>query len=384
MTNEKITIQGNPQSQHRQRLLDALEHRESDRIPLTLGSPSCSLHRIAQENLLQYLNLEQEKSPLITDNILQIIETDMRLIDLFDIDLLWLLPKEPPVALEAELQGFTDSFGRKFIAGGGFYNQIGHPLKEHSMEELKTFKFPDLLAYDRFSYMETQGHDLYENGYALGVDGPWGIYEISSSLVGTEDYLMDLVLRPDYARQVAETVLEKHHLPFYENLLSRTAPFIHVVGISDDLGSQNNLIFSKKVFQEVFKPLLQELIAHIHRFSDAKVYMHSDGSIYPIIPDLIEIGVDGLNPLQYTAKDMDLARLKNEFGKDLGFFGGVIENMALSFSSPEQVRQLVRENVSILKEGGGFIFAPIHNISQEVSPENILALYHSGLEFGKF
>jgi uroporphyrinogen decarboxylase len=112
--------------------------------------------------------------------------------------------------------------------------------------------------------------------------------------------------------------------------------------------------------------------------------MHSDGSIYPIIPDLIEIGVDGLNPLQYTAKDMDLARLKNEFGKDLGFFGGVIENMALSFSSPEQVRQLVRENVSILKEGGGFIFAPIHNISQEVSPENILALYHSGLEFGKF
>lgn len=382
--NAKASEYDDHQGLHRKRLMDALNHKESDRIPLTLGSPSCSLHRIAQHNLLRHLNLKPKKQVLITDNILQIVETDFRLVDYFDIDLLWLLPKEPPVAWDDDMQGFIDSFGRKFVAGGGFFNQVDYPLKRHSLEELKDFRFPDLLEHDRFNHLEAQARLLYQRGYALGVDGPWGIYEISSSLVGTEEYLMDLVLQPEYARRVAENVLEKHHFPFYENLLTRTSPYVQVVGISDDFGSQNNLIFSKKVFRDVFKPLLQQLIAHIHSFTNAKIYMHSDGSIYPIIPDLIEIGVEGLNPVQYTAKDMDLKRLKEEFGRDLGFFGGVIENMALSFSSPEQIRQLVRNNVSILKRGGGFIFAPIHNISQEVSPQNILALYQSGIEFGRF
>jgi uroporphyrinogen decarboxylase len=138
------------------------------------------------------------------------------------------------------------------------------------------------------------------------------------------------------------------------------------------------------MYRKIFKPLHKRLIEFIRSKTDARIYMHSDGSIYDIIPDLIEIGVDGLNPVQYTAKGMELERLVREFGKDLGFYGGVVENEILSFSTPEEITELARRNVATLKQEKAFIFAPIHNISQEVPPENIVALYQAGLAFGKY
>ena len=379
--NEKNT-QPTGKELRRSRVIAALNHRESDRIPLTLGSPSCSLHNNAQKNLMGQLGFTSKTEPTITDHILQIVEPDQKLLDYFDIDLLWLLPKEAPVEWEIPGQIFIDEFGRKFKAGGGFFNQVNFPLKKQSLEELSRYNFPDLTRHKRFGNLKAQAKSLYRQGFGLGIDGPWGIYEISSSLAGVSEYLMSLALNPEYAGKLAEKVLENHHIPFYSQLLAETSDFVQIVGISDDLGAQNGLIFSRKTFQKIFKPLLRQLVEHIHKISSAKVYMHSDGSIYPIIPDLIEIGVEGLNPVQYTAKDMELEKLKSEFGKDLGFFGGVVENSVLSFSSPLEIKKLVKQNVEILKKGGGFIFAPIHNISQEVPPENIIALYQAGHEFG--
>jgi uroporphyrinogen decarboxylase len=216
------------------------------------------------------------------------------------------------------------------------------------------------------------------------VDGPWGIYEISSSLRGTENYLVDLALNPAYARQLAGRVLEEYHLPYYSLLLDATGPQVQMVMVSDDLGSQNGLIFSPRTFREIFKPLLKCLVEHIHSLRNVRVYMHSDGAVYDLIPDLIEIGIEGLNPVQYTARGMDLKRLKSEFGRDFGFFGGTLENEMLSFNTPEEVRKQARENIAILAPGGGFLFAPIHNISQEVPAENILALYGAGREYGGY
>ncbi len=206
---------------------------------------------------------------------------------------------------------------------------------------------------------------------------PWGIYEISSSLRGTADYLVDLALNPAYAESIAERVLEEHHIPFYTLLLQQAAPYCQMVMISDDLGSQQGLIFSPRTFRQIFKPRLKRLIEHIHSLADVKVYMHSDGAVYDLIPDLIEIGVEGLNPVQYTARGMELERLKRQFGKDLGFFGGSLENESLSYSTPQEVRRIVAETIKILAPGGGFLFASIHNITPEVPPENILALFET-------
>lgn len=383
MLNDKPTAQTQENNLHRQRLTAALDHQISDRIPLTLGSPSCSIHQQAHSRLLDYLGYRSKNRAVITDNILQIVETDAHILEYFDIDMLWLLPKAVPVKLDQENIGFTDPFGRKFIAGGGFFNQVEFPLYDCKQEDLRKYQFP-VFSPERFEHLGDRAQEIYDRGFGIGIDGPWGIYEISSSLVGTSEYLMNLILDPNLAREVAERVLENYIIPFYDLLLDETSSKVQVVGISDDLGAQSGLLFSPNLYRQIFKPLHKRLIDHIHSKTDAKVYMHSDGSIFPIIPDLIEIGVEGLNPVQYTAKDMGLENLINNFGKDLGFFGGVVENEVLSFRSPQQIRELAKKNVKILMKNKAFIFAPIHNISQEVSPENIIALYKAGAEFGRY
>ena len=106
--------------------------------------------------------------------------------------------------------------------------------------------------------------------------------------------------------------------------------------------------------------------------------MHSDGAVADLIPDFIEIGIDGLNPIQYTASGMESGKLKREFGKYLGFFGGGIDNQILSTGTVRQIREEAKQQIQLLAPGGGYLFAPIHNISQEVPPENIVAFFEAG------
>ena len=301
---------------HRTRVRAALNHQPSDRFPLTLGSPSCSLHQIAHSNLLDFLGFSHDEPQIITDNILQITETDCRIIEYFDIDLQWLLPKEGDIKWDDRATSFVDDFGRTFKSGGGFFNQVAAPLENVNEKIIEEYKFPKL-SKSRFAHLGAKALELYNQGYGLGIDGPWGLYEISASLLGTSQYLMSLALNPTLARIIAERVLEQYLIPFYDLLLADTSDYVQIVGISDDLGSQTALIFSPTTYREIFKPLHQQLIDHIRSKTDAKIFMHSDGAIYPIIPDLIEIGVDGLNPIQYTAKNMGLKKLVAEFGKDL-------------------------------------------------------------------
>jgi uroporphyrinogen decarboxylase len=370
-------------SLHRERLLAALDHRELDRVPFTLGSPSCSIHRIAHQRLLNYLGFTPVKEPEVTDMILQIVEPDTQIINRFDIDVLWLLPHESIPEWNTPGDSYLDEFGRSYTAGGGFFNQTSSPLQQGTAQELASYRFPRLSS-SRVSGLHDKAKDLYNEGYGLGVDGPWGVYEISSSLRGTEQYLMDMMLDPLYAEELAERVLEEHHIPYYTLLLEAVNPYAQIVGISDDLGSQQGLIFSPKLFRRIFKPRLKRLIEHIHSLSDVRVYMHSDGSIIDLIPDLIEIGVEGLNPIQYTARGMELTGLKSQFGKHLGFFGGTLENDVLSFGDPSRIRESLLKNISAIAPGGGFLFASIHNISPEVPPENITAFFDAGLEFGNY
>ncbi len=374
---------GMPDGAQRRRVAASLAHREADRVPLTMGGPSCTLHRDAHRNLLNALGITPQRDAPVIDRILQVVEPDPQLLRRLAVDLLWLLPNEPEVAWSADALSYTDEFGRGFVAGGGFFNQASSPLREGTTGELEAYRFPEL-SEARVSGVSTRAETLHAQGYGLGVDGPWGIYEIASSLRGTEDYLMDLALDPAYARALAERVLEEHHLPFYRLLLREAGPHVQVVGISDDLGSQQGLLFSPETFRSVFKPLIRRLVDHIHGLADVRVYMHSDGAIHDLIPDLIEVGVEGLNPVQYTARGMQLERLKREFGKDLGFFGGTLDNELLSFGTPDAIRREVRGNVATLAPGGGFLFASIHNIAPEVPPENVVALFEAALEYGAY
>jgi len=366
------------QMTHGQRFALALDHKEADRVPIAFGGPECSIHRIAHSRLLQYLGYEEETPASILDSILQIVEPDERLYQRFDVDVRWLTPHEVPMQQDSHRGVYIDEMGRIFKLAGGFYNQIEYPLPLGSTQELAQFAFPDVSDISRIAGLSDKAKQLFDQGYGLVVDGPWGIYEISSSLRGTEALFVDLAENQGYAAALAERVVEEHLKPLYELLLKAVGDKAQMVVVSDDLGSQDGLLFSPRTFRNIYRPQLQNLVDHIRKLTSARIYMHSDGAVADLIPDFIEIGIDGLNPVQYTARDMESGKLKQEFGKYLGFFGGGIDNQILSTGTVQQIRKEVKQQIQLLAPGGGYLFAPIHNISQEVPPENIIAFFEAG------
>lgn len=374
---------GTDPAARRRRFEMALNHQEPDRVPVAFGGPECSINLAAHRNLLAYLGFGETEAPPMMDNILQIVEPDERLYDLFEVDVSWIVPREAPVEWGVGRETYVDEFGRRFKAGGGFYNQVDYPLKEGSEAELARYRFPDLSTHNRMDGLAEKARRLNEAGFGLTGDGAWGIYEISSSLRGTENLFVDMALHPDYVAQLARRVFEEHVKPYYTMLLRETGGLLQMVVISDDYGGQSNLLFSPAIFRRIYKPLLAELVEHIRTLTPARIYLHSDGAVAPLIPDFIEIGIDGLNPVQYTAAGMESASLKQQFGRELGFFGGAIENEVLSFGSVEDIRRIVCQQIAALAPAGGYVLATIHNISPEVPPQNIVALFEAAHEFGR-
>jgi uroporphyrinogen decarboxylase len=159
---------------------------------------------------------------------------------------------------------------------------------------------------------------------------------------------------------------------------------VDVVSFPDDMGFQDRPYVRPELYREMIKPYHRRLVEAIKSNTEAKVVMHSDGSVYPIIPDFIEIGVDALNPVQVSAKDMDSQRLKSEFGKHMCFWGGIDTHRVLPTGTPEAVRGEVKTRIADLAPGGGYVLASVHNIQAEVPPENIVAMFDSAEEYGQY
>jgi uroporphyrinogen decarboxylase len=183
--------------------------------------------------------------------------------------------------------------------------------------------------------------------------------------------LLDKAL--DYAKELAEISLD---------LIGQ---YIDVVRVADDLGMQEGLLINPKLYREFVKPRQKEFYSFIKERTNAKLLLHSCGSIYEIIPDLIEIGVDAINPVQVSAKNMDSLKLKNEFGDKLSFWGGGCDTQKiLPYSNPSGVEKEVKRRINDFAPNGGFVFAPVHDIQYDVPPENMVALYDTVLKFGRY
>ena len=157
---------------------------------------------------------------------------------------------------------------------------------------------------------------------------------------------------------------------------------VSIIRFSDDMGMSGSTLFSRDIYQKLIKPYHKRIYGYVHEHSNAKVLLHSCGSVYNFIPDLIDAGVDILNPVQIVAANMSPSKLKNEFGKDLVFWGGGCDiSQVLPYGAPAEIREHVLRNMEIWAPGGGFVFAPSHNILAEVPPQNILAMYNAYFEF---
>ena len=375
----------------RQRVLTALNHQEPDLVPLDFGtggntSPVPELY----SGLARQYGVEPD-GPLLR-HFLRLAVVDERILQDLDID-------TRPVYMGTVSRGarsctepgaFYDDWGVKWKeiqAGGTVYRELASsPLADARVDDLQTYPgWPDPLDADRYVGVKEQAEHLYhETDFALvGCPGFNSIWERGWYLCGFEYMLESMALNLEFVHVLLRkmTDLCKAALGQY---LSLVGPYLQVVKMSDDLGSQNGPLISPKTYREVIKPYHKELFSFVKQFTDARIFMHTCGSVYRLLPDLVEAGVEVLNPVQVSAKDMDTRRLKAEFGDRLSFWGAIDTQHVLPHGTCDDVKREVERRIADLAPGGGYIVAPVHNLQSDVSPENVITMYQHARQVGRY
>lgn len=259
-------------------------------------------------------------------------------------------------------------------AGGQYFEILRPPLQDAGLDDLERYDWPDLTHPSRFEGLAERCKAIQAAGYATVLMTSTNTFERVHMLRGLETCLMDLVAEPELYLAMQNRVVDLT-LPYLEELLRQVGPYVDVVMTADDLGGQHSTLMAPEVYRRLIKPAQARLIAAIKARSQAKVFLHSCGNVYPLIGDFIEIGVDILNPIQVSCGEMgDTARLKREFGRQLSFCGAVDSRDVLPRGTVADVRREVRRRIADLAPGGGYIAAAVHCIQPDVPPENVVAM----------
>jgi len=260
---------------------------------------------------------------------------------------------------------------------GTYEEAVLHPLAEAcSVADVDRFRWPDP---DDWDYAGLRAHCGEWPDYPIlaGTSEPFYLY---SRLRGMERALTDLVEAPEIAEAILEHIFHVDHGVFHR-ILDRVADRIELVYIAEDLGTQESLLMSPKLFRQFLKPRMRRLIDLAHSYG-VKAMHHDDGAIRPLIPDLIDAGIDILNPVQWRCRAMDREGLVRDFGRALIFHGGIDNQQTLPFGTPGDVRRQVAENIRIFRDAQGYIVGPCHNIQANTPTPNIVALYEAVAECG--
>jgi uroporphyrinogen decarboxylase len=378
----------------RARVLQALDHQQPDRVPFDLGGTGLStIHVTAYRNLRRYLALP-EVEPNVAFVPEQLVRVDEDVADRLEADVRPVLPGtasgfEYVFADDGQYKAYRDEWGigwRKPKDGGFYYDMYHHPLADaSSLDELKAFPFPDPVDDGRFAQLRAQNEVAAAKGKAVALAGPCaGIAEIYSWLRGYEQYYIDLALNQEWVAYMLERLVA-FKSAYWERALAELGDLVDIVVEADDLGGQNSPLMSPRTYRKVIQPRHRELFSFIKQQAPVKVFYHTCGAVRKLIPDLIDAGIDILNPVQMSAGGMDLGELKREFGRDLVFWGGGADTQhVLGTASPDEVREHVSKNIDVLASGGGFVFAAVHDIQANVPPENIMAMWEAWRESGDY
>ncbi|MFW9809742.1 MAG: uroporphyrinogen decarboxylase family protein [Candidatus Thorarchaeota archaeon] len=360
----------------RERFHQAVNHEEPDRVPLDYWTTY-----EAYENLRNHLGItapETHRWGLFSEwqtseELLQRLNVDFR-----HVHMKALADFEPKPLSDGSLESEW-KYGTKII---GEYEEVTYyPWADFTeVQQINEFDWPDPEEPSRMESVGALAKKLHEEtdyavvGYG---GGPWGIVEMPAHFMrGFDKFLVDLLRRPDLAEAMMEKSM-KLAIEMNRVFLDEVGEYLDIFQFGDDLGHQNGLVMSPKLYRNMIKDRHKKIYDDIHRRAPhVKILHHTCGAVEPLIPDLIDVGVDILNPVQPLAKGMDSATLKKKYGDKLTFHGGIdIQRVMAAQGSIEDVRGEVDTRIDALAHGGGYILAPAHNIQSESTPEKILELY---------
>jgi len=402
----------------RERILAALNHRLPDRVPIDFsGHRSSGIHAIAYARLREFLGLPTR--PIrIYDIVQQMAIVDDDLLDLFGVDTIelgrafakedrwwhdWVLPDgtpcQVPVWITPERDGarwVLRSAGGRIIAqmpdGALYFEQTYFPFLD-GIEDFAAL--PDAFAESMWTGLASPPGPIAEGpeGARVFVEGAktlrantdrailglfgGNLLEIGQFMYRNDNFFMLLAGEPERAHDFLEHLVE-HHLRNLETYLAKVGPYIDIIVFGDDLGMQTGPQLSPAMYREFFKPRHARMWKRAKELAGVKVMLHCCGGVRELLPDLIEAGLDAINPVQISCRGMDAAGLKRDFGDRLTFWGGGCDTREmLSRGTPDAIRAHVRNQIRALQAGGGFVFQQVHNILADVPPANVVAMFEA-------
>jgi uroporphyrinogen decarboxylase len=411
----------------RERILAAIDHTEPDRVPIDLGStPSSSISAIAYGNLKKHLGIT-EGHTRIYDVVQQLAQPEDAILDRFHVDVVDLgrtfntadsdwydivvsngAPAQYPAWFHPRRESNGDWNGlaqdgtpiAKMPAGAAFFDQTFFPWVDGYPDASAMKKLlPDAMNKVLWSALVHSPWDhagdadfwktLRERTLALRASTDRAImvvcgcnlFEWGTFLRRIDNFLMDVVADQANVERVLDALMELH-LATLQKVCEAVGDIADVLRFGDDLGMDSGPFMRPAIYRALFKPRHAQLCDYVHRHSGMRTFLHTCGSIHDLMPDLIEAGYDVLNPIQTSCRNMDPARLKREFGRDVTFWGaGCDTRRVLNRATPVEVKAHVLERLEILAPGGGFVFNTVHNILPEVPPQNIVAMFEAVEEF---
>jgi uroporphyrinogen decarboxylase len=393
----------------RERVLRAIRHQETDRVPIDLGGTRQSgIAAATYHRLKQQLHIA---SPTRVFDLFQMLaEVERPVMERFGSDVVglyrddvafgirnegwkpWRLFDGTPVEVPGTFEPVSDAGGDLLLLRdgqpiarmpkNGFYFDRLETFPGAAHVELDGYEPPRLTA-DQLTRYAAQAEALYQHT-DFAIVAPLGPpYELFYGL-GTgnfEAWMCTLALEPDYVWQL-HTRLVDAWLENLERFAEAVGDRIQILQVCDDFGTQTSLFLSVEMYRRQIMPHYRRGLDWIHRNTGWKVLLHSDGAIFPLLPSLIETGFDILNPVQTSAAGMDPQRLKREFGDRLVFWGASLDcQKTLPYGTPEEVVREVQDHLRVFAPGGGYVFAPVHNIQAGVPPENVIAMLDTALAY---
>ncbi len=372
----------------REWIIITLNHKEPDRVPLDIGGTDVTGITLgAYKGLLRYHG-KSRKDIKFVDIVQQVAKVDEQMLEEFRIDTRGIFSQSSSswqlkISDENNHTSFVDEWGIRWVMPkkyGRYYDMSSHPLSgEKTLEEIENYSWPDPGNDQRFKGVKDKLCQLRNStSYALLHGGALGagMFELALWLRGFEDFYCDLITNPGRACALLDKIVDLK-IQYWGKALEEFGEYVDIVVEWDDLGAQETSLISPPMYKKYIKPRHRKLFSAIKKASPKRIYifLHSCGSIYDLIPDLIEVGVDIINPVQVGAKKMDPEVLKREFGKDIVFWGGGIDTQkTLPYGTKQQIIDEVKRRIEEFSPGGGFVFSAIHNIQPDVPPENIITM----------